>query len=126
MPAFFKPGRLGPIAQPLNARLVGAALVNDAHALDASLSTGSERPRGRDDRRENRDDFPPPHEHLPLKRTLLSVPVEHERMLPHFSFRFLPSPPFFGRFTGLRTGRGARTRLPEGARIVGQTCCIRL
>jgi hypothetical protein len=36
----------------------------------------------------------------------------------------LPLPPpthlFCWRFTGLRTGRGARTRLPEGARIVGQ------
>ena len=31
-----------------------------------------------------------------------------------------PSLPFLRRF-GLRTGRGARTRLPEGTRIVSQT-----
>src|SRR5829696_8929722 len=32
-----------------------------------------------------------------------------------------PSSPFIGGGSGLRTGRGARTLLPEGARSVGQT-----
>ena len=45
-------------------------------------------------------------------------------MLRHMTALLLPLPPpphlFCWRFTGLRTGRGARTRLPEGARIVGQ------
>ena len=76
-----------------------------------------------------RNELPPPHEHLPRERTLLSTAVKHERARyaipwerPHFSFRFLPLPAFsWWRFIGLRTGRGARTRLPEGTRIVGQT-----
>jgi hypothetical protein len=50
----------------------------------SSQSTGNERPRARDNRRENRDDLPPRHEHLLLKRTLLSVAVKHEpRVLRH-------------------------------------------
>jgi hypothetical protein len=63
VPAFFKPGRLQALAQPLDARLIGAALVNDTKAFDASLSAGRERPRAEGGRRENRcDDLPPPHD----------------------------------------------------------------
>jgi hypothetical protein len=57
--------------------------------------------------------LPPPHEHLPRKRTLLSTAVKHERaryaMVPHFSFRFLPR---FGAadWEG-RARRSARTQL---------------
>ena len=44
------------------------------------------------------------------------------RHRPHFTFRFLPLPAFLvGRFIGLRTGRGARTRLREGTGIVDET-----
>ena len=80
-----------------------------------------------DDDQANANDasFFPPHEHLPRKRTLLSTAVKHERVCyaigPQFSFRFLPLPAFLRAVHGLRTGRGARTRLPEGTRIVGQT-----
>ena len=59
----------------------------------------------------------------PRKRTLLSAAVKHERVRyaigAHYSFRFIPRPARAR--LGLRTGRGARTRLPEDARIVGQT-----
>ena len=68
---------------------------------------------------ECQDEPSPPHEHLPRKRTLLSTAVKHERVCyaigrtsPSASS---PSPSA----VGLRTGRGARTRLPEGTRIVG-------
>ena len=61
-------------------------------------------------RTEHRDKLPPPHEHPPRKRTLLSTAVKHERVCyaigrtsPSASS---PSPPFLvGRFIGLRTGR---------------------
>ena len=67
MLALFEPYPFEAVAQPLDARLVGPAMVDHAHAFDASLSPGSERPRaGR--KREERDDLPPPHEHLPRKR----------------------------------------------------------
>src|SRR5215208_8125078 len=43
-------------------------------------------------RRRSADELPPPHEHLPRERTLLSMPVKHERACyaigRHFSFRF--------------------------------------
>src|SRR5215218_177471 len=59
------------------------ARVSRSHRC-SSQSTGNERPRARDNRRENRDDLPPRHEHLLLKRTLLSVAVKHEpRVLRH-------------------------------------------
>ena len=43
------------------------------------------------------------------------------RHRPQLSFRFLPFPTFLRCGSGLRIGRGARTRIPEGTRIVGET-----
>ena len=56
----------------------------------------------------SRDELPPPHEHLPRKRTLLSTAVKHERVRyaigPHFSFRFLPLPAFLVAVLGCGPG----------------------
>ena len=58
MLALFEPCRFEAVAQPFDARLIGPAMVDDAHAFDASLSAGSEGPRARR-KREERDDLPP-------------------------------------------------------------------
>ncbi len=61
VPAFLEPGRAQPVAQPSNARLVGAALVDDPNTFEAvCLGTGGTRPRADGDGRENRDDLSSP------------------------------------------------------------------
>jgi len=74
-------------------------LVLASGGLLLSLRAHRYRPRRRSP--DQPEDLPPPHEHLPRKRILLSTPVKHERVpyaipwaRPHVSFRFLPLPAF--------------------------------
>jgi hypothetical protein len=71
MAALFETSGPESFAQPLDTDLVGAAVVDHAYAPDTTrLSMGRKKQRRLDgDRSKRRDDLPPPHEHLPRKRT---------------------------------------------------------
>ena len=107
----------GKMRLPLGVAFIHAHQHTDPSHMTGVLSARHERPRRRT--AQQRDDFPPPHEHLRRKSGPAPGGVKHERV------RYAIGPPSassdlsYWRFTGLRTGRRARTRLPEGTRIVG-------
>src|SRR4051794_23921456 len=57
---------------------------------------------------------------LALKRSEARAGVLRHPWRPHLSFRFLPLPALLKGGSGLRTGRGAWTRLPDGTPYVGR------
>src|SRR5215204_1257330 len=86
----------------LRLRVIAGQVHEDAdapHALALLSARGARRRNCR--AREPRDDLPPPHEHLPRERTLLSTALKHGRLRyaigAHVSFRFLPLPTFLWR-----------------------------